>query len=113
MTTQATSQVRRQGEQGENSPRGLRTLVGMTALTAVVVGGLAVGLARQGDEASTGTNTAPAITTGVTARPIESVPVTDQEMYLQWQQRTAAVPEPESPLNAPVLRGGIETLPMP
>jgi hypothetical protein len=70
MTARTTMQVREQ-RKGE-----VRSMIGMTMATLALLGGVVLWQVRPSSEAAA-------------VRPVESAPVNDQEMYGQWQQRTA------------------------
>jgi hypothetical protein len=86
MTTRATARIQQQDKPS------VRALAGMTALTFALVGGVALWQVRDSGEPAK----APVAVNGgyvaATTAVVESTPVSDQQMYQQWPQRTAVRP---------------------
>ena len=99
MTTQTTT-----SEQGQHGRQGLRSVLGMTVVSAVLLASAAVSLSRRGTPTTVPT-TLDTSTTIERVRPeertahgglVEQAPQSDQERYQQWHGRSALGSRPEN-----------------
>ena len=92
MTTQTTTTTQTPASMQHHDRRNLREAVGMTAATLALLGGVALWQVHAGGEA-TPTTTATTRTSNhgmVVRQPAPLAPVSDAEMYHQWQAAGAA-----------------------